>query len=287
MHRTNRINVIGVVIISTLLIIILLVLLSNKKSSSISSNTVIDAPKEDTIEVYNEPNDFSKLETPRFIISRSEQIIEHIGYSVSYNLEWHIPNWVAYQLTSNEVEGLEERSNHFCPDPLVQGDPVVTSDYSHSGYDRGHMAPAADMKWSKQAMEESFYMTNMCPQNHSNNAGDWKDLEEFVRDLASKYDNIYICCGPIVEDTTITIGTERKIVVPSAFYKNLLRQKTDGTWSAIAFIMPNRAGNQPLMTYMHSVDEVEQITGIDFFYNLPDSIENIVESDYVISDWNL
>lgn len=220
-------------------------------------------------------------------VTKPEQIIEHIGYTISYHPYWYIPNWVAYELTDAEVDGLEERSNHFVPDPLVKGDPIVTKDYSNSGYDRGHMAPAADMKWSEQAMKESFYMTNMCPQNHSNNAGDWKDLEEFGRDLARKYKGIYICCGPIVTDTTITIGVYHRIVVPQSFFKAFLRQKDDGNWTAIGFIMPNAAGNKPLMTYMRSVDEIEQIIGFDLFYSLPDSIENIIESDYNISDWTL
>lgn len=219
--------------------------------------------------------------------ARPEQVIEHIGYTVSYHPTWHIPNWVAYELTEAEVDGLEERSNHFVPDPLVEGDPVVTKDYSNSGFDRGHMAPAADMKWSEQAMKESFYMTNICPQNHSNNAGDWKDLEEFGRDLARKYKSIYICCGPIVTDYSTTIGTYRKIVVPQSFYKVLLRQKDNDEWTAIGFVMPNAAGNRPLMTYIHSIDEIENMTGIDMFYQLPDSIEEIIEKDFNISDWTL
>lgn len=218
---------------------------------------------------------------------RPQQIIEHVGYTVSYHPMWHIPNWVAYELTSEEVDGLEERSNHFMPDPLVNGDPVVTKDYYNSGYDRGHMAPAADMKWSEQAMKESFYMTNMCPQNHSNNAGDWKDLEEFGRDLARKYKSIYICCGPIVTDTTTTIGLYHRIVVPQSFFKVFLRQKADGEWTCIGFIMPNAPGNRPLMTYMLSVDEVEKQTGIDLFYQLSDSIEKSIEKDFNISDWSL
>ncbi len=233
------------------------------------------------------PSDAQQLEIPRLTEERSQQIIEHIGYTVSYNHDWLIPNWVAYELTDEETAGEQERSDHFLPDPLVDGDPVVTKDYSKSGYDRGHMAPAADMKWSDQAMKESFYMTNMCPQNHSNNAGDWKDLEELGRDLAQKYKSIYICCGPIVTDTTITIGTVRKIVVPQSFYKVLLRRKSDGSWTSIGFVMPNASGNRPLMTYMLPVDEVEQLTGIDFFYTLPDSIEEAVEADYIISDWTI
>lgn len=224
-------------------------------------------------------------EIPLCTAGQQEQCITHTGYRVSYNSDWHLPNWVAYQLTAEEVAGEEERSNKFLPDPQVDGDPVLTSDYTHSGYDRGHMAPAADMKWSEQAMRESFYMTNICPQNHSNNAGDWKDLEVFVRDLATAYGNIYICCGPVVSDTSRTIGSVRRIVVPEAFYKVLLRQKADGAWTAIGFVMPNAAGNRPLMTYMLPVDSVENRVGIDFFPLLPDSIENAIESDYTVSDW--
>lgn len=225
-------------------------------------------------------------ELPRLNNNQPEQIIEHIGYTVSYNPTWLEPNWVAYELTTAETGGEQERSNHFNPDPLVEGDPVVTSDYSKSGYDRGHMAPAADMKWSDQAMRESFYMTNICPQLHNLNAGDWKDLEEMARSWAQQYGNIYIACGPIVEAEYPTIGKTHTIAVPAAFYKVFLRQTKEG-WTSIGFIMPNQAGNRPLMTYMLTVDEVEEQTGLDFFYNLPDSIEALVESDYSISDWTL
>lgn len=225
-------------------------------------------------------------ELPRVTNQQSEQIIEHIGYTVSYNHNWLVPNWVAYELTDFETSGAQSRKNHFKPDPLVHGDPVVSGDYANSGYDRGHMAPAADMKWSEQAMKESFYMTNMCPQLHNLNAGDWKDLEELARDWARHYGKIYIACGPIVETNHITIGKNHNIAVPSDFYKVFLRQTKNG-WTSIGFIMPNKAGNKPLMTYMVSVDEVEQVSGIDFFYNLPDSIESQVESAYSISDWTI
>ena len=224
-------------------------------------------------------------ELPRLVNNQPEQVIRHLGYTVSYNPDWLVPNWVAYELNA-ETSGEQERKNHFKPDPLVNGDPVVTGDYANSGYDRGHMAPAADMKWSEQAMRESFYMTNMCPQLHSLNAGDWKDLEELARDWAQLYGNIYIACGPIVEADYPTIGKNHLIAVPSAFYKVFLRQTRQG-WSTIGFIMPNQAGNRPLMTYMLSVDEVEAQTGIDFFYNLPDSLESQVESTYSVSDWTL
>lgn len=225
-------------------------------------------------------------ELPRILAGRNQQIIQHLGYTVSYNLDWLIPNWVAYELTDVEIYGECPREKKFSPDPQVKGSPVIHQDYSNSGYDRGHMAPAADMKWSAQAMRESFYTTNICPQNRNNNAGDWKDLEELGRDLARHYKSIYICCGPIVTDASNTIGV-RHIVVPQFFYKVFLRCKSDGSWTSIGFVMPNAPGKRPLMSYMLSVDEVEQLSGIDFFYNLPDSIEDIIEADYSISDWTI
>jgi len=216
-----------------------------------------------------------------------EKIIKHTGYTVSYNTEWRIPNWVAYELTAEEVAGTFPRENNFTDDPAISGE-AESDVYTNSGYDRGHMAPAGDMKWSSTAMKESFYMTNICPQNHNLNGGDWKDLEEHVRATATKYGNIYICCGPIVEPSHRTIGkySFEQIVVPNAFFKVLLRQK-DSTWTAIGFKMPNKAGNNTLATYAMSVNDLEKLTEIDFFYNLPDSIEEIIESSYNLSEWDL
>lgn len=218
--------------------------------------------------------------------SELEEIINHTGYTVSYNKEWRIPNWVAYELTADEVNGSVTRENNFQDDPSIYGEPS-SFEYTHSGYDRGHMAPAGDMKWSETAMKESFYMTNICPQNHNLNGGDWKDLEEHVRSLAKKYNSVFVCCGPIVQAKHATIGYSfESIVVPNAFFKVLLRQK-DSTWTAIGFKMDNKAGHNSLATYAMSVDELEKLTEIDFFYNLPDSIEESVEKTYMLSDWDL
>ena len=226
------------------------------------------------------------IECPRQSAKTPQQIIHHIGYTVSHNPQWKIPNWVAYALTKEETQGSVPREDSFYPDPKVKGQPVVHRDYTHSGYDRGHMAPAADMKWSEQAMRESFYMTNICPQNQSLNRGDWNDLEELARDWARKYGVVYIACGPLVGANYSTIGQNTQIAVPDAFYKVFLRRKGD-SWTAIGFVMPNQAVNRPLMTYMQSIDEVEGLSGIDFFYQLPDSIEDLIEADFQISDWVL
>ena len=132
-------------------------------------------------------------------------------------------------------------------------------------------------------MRESFYLSNICPQNHNLNAGVWKDLEEQVRDLASQKGHIYVVCGPIVSDDYKTIGYN-EVVVPSAFFKVLLQEENGGIYT-IGFIYENVAGRRPMSTYAMTVDEVETITGIDFFPYLPDEIENRVESEVDFSKW--
>lgn len=225
------------------------------------------------------------LEIPICLNGQNEQIIEHIGHVLSYNADWHIPNWVAYELTCQESLGTLPRAKHFKSDPKVKGDFVDTRSYSNSGYDRGHMAPAGDMKWNESAMESSFYLSNICPQNPNLNKGDWKDLEEKVRQWACVYGNLYVACGPIVSSNHKVIGYH-KVAVPSYFYKVCLAQ-IEGVWQAIGFYFENSPGNKALRNYCMSVDSIEQLTGIDFFPALDDKIEQAVESSFIISAWGL
>ena len=156
------------------------------------------------------------LEIPINTIERAENIYYRLGYTVSFNPELNIPNWVAWELNSLKLVEKESRAGHFYPDPdIPRGIAVETGDYSNSGYDRGHMCPAADNKWDKQAMRESFYMTNICPQHHNLNRGDWKELEDDCRRWVEESGTIYIACGPILYKNNISyIGEERKIRVP-------------------------------------------------------------------------
>ena len=226
------------------------------------------------------------VEIPKFTISGvPEIIVEHTGYTVSFNSERNIPNWVAYELTKEEVGGDEPRSQHFLPDPEIRNCPT-TDDYKNSGYDRGHMAPAGDMKWSEQAMKESFYLSNICPQNHNLNNGDWKILEEHLRKMATLYDTVYIVCGPVISANPKTIGAEHTVTVPNAFFKAALR-KDKGSWSAIGFLFANQAGHKALSTYAMSIEDLQIVTDLDFFYNLPDEIEEKVEATYSLRDWGL
>ena len=134
-------------------------------------------------------------------------------------------------------------------------------------------------------MKESFYLSNICPQNPNLNGGVWKDLEEQVRDLATQKGNIFVVCGPIVNNTEQTIGAN-KVVVPQAFYKVLL-QEDEGKLYAIGFIYENKSGRQPMSTYAKTIDEVEEITNIDFFPSLPDRIEKRIESEVDFTKWTV
>lgn len=224
----------------------------------------------------------------KVIDDRKSQVINHLAFSVSYNDDWKLPNWVAYELTKSETFGDVDRCNSFSPDPKVMGEAVSHSDYTNNPgkYDRGHMAPAADMKWCEQAMEESFYTTNICPQNANLNRGDWNDIEELVRDYARQYGSVYVVSGPIVGDSPQYMGNYQKIAIPYAFYKVVLRKKGD-SWTAIGFVCNNESSSKPLLYYVRTIDEIEDMAVIDLFYSLPDDIENMIESSDNIMDWTL
>jgi endonuclease G len=214
---------------------------------------------------------------------RKSQIITHVGYTTSYNSNWLIPNWVAYGLTAREVEGTYPRpKKQFEPDPMVKGRSATHRDYSNSGYSRGHMAPAADMKWNEKAMLESFYLSNICPQIAELNGGVWERLENRCRALASDGE-VFICCGPIVDGTPARIG-ESRVAVPVGFFK-VMCMRRKGKWQAIGFVFPNKACKGSMFNYACSVDDVEKLTGHDFFYNLPDDIENRIEATWSVKDW--
>lgn len=227
------------------------------------------------------------VEIPTTKESCKSQLISHFAYTVDYNPDWYIPNWVAYVLTREHTTGNYKRLNSFSPDPNIS-DPVLHEDYTNNSgkYDRGHMAPAADMKWSSQAMSESFYTSNICPQNSNLNREDWNDIEELVRDYARTYDSIYVVCGPIVDAEHQTMGRYHEIAIPSAFFKAIAR-KSGGDWYALGFICSNTSGSKPIMTYTVSIDEIESRTGHDLFSALPDNIEAKMEGAVNLENWSL
>lgn len=224
------------------------------------------------------------LELPAKLKDRSEKILKRFNYTASYNRNWNLPNWVAWELNRNETRGKNKRNDEFTADTdLPKANQVQSFDYAGSGYDRGHMCPAGDNNFSSKAMDECFYMSNMCPQHHELNTGKWNDLEIACRRWANRYGEVYIVCGPIVnKQKSKKIGKEHDILVPEQFFKVILITSTKPA-RAIGYIFENNGSDRPYKAY--TVDEVEKITGMDFFHNLPDNIENIVESRYELQDW--
>lgn len=262
-----------------------------KISESKETLTGIDRTSSSVVKLTHEKDEASSisiegLEVPVSGDSYSETILKRSGYTVSYNKDLRVPNWVAWHLTLAHLKGNSKRSEStFHEDTDVPAPRAVDYDYVRSGYDRGHMCPAGDNKWSRKAMDESFLFTNICPQAPSLNRGDWNEMEQACRNWTKQYGDLYIVCGPIFyKKRHKTIG-KNKVAVPDAFFKVVLCMK--GNPKAIGFIYKNGDGNRLKGDYANSVDEVERITGIDFFPSLPDNIEDKVEAQCNIDDWNL
>lgn len=208
-----------------------------------------------------------------------EIIVHYEGFTVSFNPTMHLPNWVAWAVTREKIEnGTVTREDNFRPDENVPGCATL-ADYSRSGYDRGHMAPAGDMKWSAKAMDESFYLTNICPQLNVLNNGAWKNLEEKCRTNAKRDSMLVIICGPVLTEGFRNFIGPTPVPVPQNFFKVVLTPKMESGAHAIGFIMPNGNMVGGMQAAAVSVDQVEKITGHNFFHLLPDDIENALESD--------
>lgn len=211
------------------------------------------------------------------------QEYDYKGFKVSFNSHNRTPNWVAWELLGVETEGEASRHNKFWQDVNVEGCPT-TGDYRNSGYDRGHMCPAAEQKWSEEAMNDCFVMANMCPQDHALNSGAWNTLENRERNWARRDSAIVIVAGPIYENgDTKTIGNG--VLVPSAFFKVLLAPYVEQP-RAIGFVFPNMSAPGNMQNYVMTIDDIEKLTGYDFFSALPDDIENEVESKASFREWN-
>jgi len=213
----------------------------------------------------------------------SNDLVKHTYYTLSYNEKYEQANWVYYSLTDSMViKGGSERSNKFKEDKMVSTGSAKSADYTKSGYDRGHLCPAADMDFNPIAMEESFLMSNICPQAPDFNRGIWKELETEVRDWAKKEHKLYVVTGPVFNDNKGTIGQE-EVLVPGYFFK-ILYEETNQP-KIMAFVFPNRKSDRPLTDFAVPVDEVEKLTGLDFFSQIPDELENKLESRVDFSEW--
>lgn len=215
----------------------------------------------------------------------NHQILTYTQFTISYNEEHEQADWVAYELNSDEVAMDLPRCDCFASDQNVTTGSATLTDYRSTGFDRGHLSPAADNNMSLLANEESFLFSNMSPQLPSFNQGIWAELEKWVRDKADDFDTVYVVTGPVFVNNLGTIGNN-EVTIPGYFYKTLLR--FDGnTAKTIAFLLPNVGAVGNLEDYVVPVNTIETLTGLNFYPKLSNSIENLVESQHSSSSWGL
>lgn len=208
--------------------------------------------------------------------TRGSQIISHDHYALKLNPESKQADWVSYRLQSNYLRSVAKRKNNFKADPLASGNVATVKDYKGSGYDRGHLCPAAAMAFKQKAMDQTFYMTNMSPQLPGFNRGIWKRLEAHVRKLTSEKKRLFVTTGAVIGESEINIGVNR-VPVPTYFYKALM-YITESNTETVAYLMKHESLRGDLMEYVITIDSLERFTGEDFFHALPNEIENITEA---------
>lgn len=269
--------------------------------------TIIGSPNTDSTSVVVSNEEYDAILVPRFTYTVANQFLKRLAYIASYNRETRDPNWVAWKLTREHIDGPYPREGepYYDEDGCAYGIGNVSPQTCKNGYfvdleaeeprqqltdwtrdynmSHGHMCPAGDNKWDRSAINQSFLLTNMCPQDEKLNGGGWQRLEEKCRSWANRFGEIYIVAGPIFHDSiTRTLG-EGRIAVPDAFFKVVLC--LIGTPKAIGFVYKNDSSSQSIKNCACSIDDVEKLTGFDFFYSLTDEIENEIESQYNINNW--
>ena len=212
-------------------------------------------------------------------MNKKRELVKHTYYQLEYDEAHEQAGWVFYMLTSEFINGPAERKNNFKVDKKIRTGSAELIDYKGSGYDRGHLCPAGDMKINQKAMDESFYMANISPQLPSFNRGKWKQLESQVRKWVKSKDTLFVVTGPIFSDTLDVIGLN-EVTVPESYYKIIF--DPTGEKKMIAFIMPHRKIEGSIFEYVVTIDEVEFKTGIDFFSGLPDELELKLESEMAL-----
>ena len=223
-------------------------------------------------------SDFNYLPT-----STTNQIVEHAYYTLSYVEKHEQAEWVAYELLKKHIAYNKFKRPYFEVDPLVKTNSASWKNYKNSGYDRGHLCPAADRRFNKKAHDETFLTSNISPQLNEFNAGIWNDLEKKVRYWLNRDQQFYVVTGPVFGNSKKTIGFE-KVTVPTHFFKVILKYG-NGKPKLISFLIPHQTTSRDLTDFIISTDKLEEILYIDFFAALPDDLENKLESEKNKSDW--
>jgi endonuclease G, mitochondrial len=271
MKRRKSVFTLAIIIV---LIIVIYIIVKNYSSP--------ESPTEKSPELVLKINDASEA-YPKG--NPHDTILRYTGFTLSYNEKYEEPAWVIYILTKSKVRGGSEvRTENFRPDKNITSGSATLKDYTGSGFDRGHMAPAADMKWSAKAMSESFLLSNMSPQEKEFNRGIWGKLEAKVRDWAVQNDSILVITGPVLKGIRKYIGKD-SVGVPSYYFK-VVADISYPTYKVISFVLPNKGSNRDLMDYTVTVDSVEKITGLRFFPEITDrSMRKTLETSISVTQW--
>lgn len=215
--------------------------------------------------------------------STTGEIVNHSFFTLSYSEPFEQAEWVSYVLDKKHLTYDDRKRPYFIEDPFVSTKSADWKNFKGSGYDRGHLVPAGDRRFSEQAYNETFYTSNISPQNREFNAGIWNDLEQQARRWAKRYGTLYVVTGGVLTNGLIEIG-EEDVDVPDLFYK-IIARKNGNQLITIAFLIPNRPQSEALRNFTVSIDELEEVTGIDFFHGLPISEQDSFERTVVTSAW--
>ncbi len=243
---------------------------------------VITPTQEEYVAPVGQAEVVAGLEIP--MLRDGDVLVIHKGFSLVYNEAHEQADWVAYELTRDEVFGSYDRADDFRADPSIATGSAALADYRNSGYDRGHLIPAADLKWSTEALSDSFYLSNMSPQQPEFNRGIWSKLEAVVRQFAATEGSVHVVTGPVLSDGPYAEIGENRVSIPKYYYKVVLDYQEPEP-KAIGFILPNEGSSQPLVSFATSVDNVEHTTGLDFFPQLPDDLERQLEARFDTDAW--
>lgn len=212
-------------------------------------------------------------------------VLKHDCITIGYDIEAKQATWVAYTLKKSDLEGEAERKNNFKIDPqLTENQSANDEDYYKSGFDRGHLAPAADMVVSQACMDQSFYYSNISPQLPVHNRGVWKRLESEVRDWAVQYDSVIVVTGAIIDKERDEKLGGSKVCIPSSFYKALLIKK-DSELFTIGFVVANESSKEEINSFSVTIDTLEMQTGFDFFPSFSQKEQTEFESKIKQDIW--
>lgn len=271
MKSTTK-NILIILLIVIIVVAIYFYWTSREHPASVKSNIteekVVDESEEEAVIVaFNLPSEIG-----------THQIIARPYYTLSYNNDHEQADWVAYTMYPFPDSLSVKRKDAFRPDPLVEGGSATLNDYKKSGYDRGHLAPAKALSYSKESMKASFFLSNMSPQVGSGfNRGIWRFLEAEVYKWSKESDSLYVVTGPVLDNPLGTIG-ESKVSVPRAYYKTIVRFKGEEV-TGIGFLLKNEKSKENFSKFATSIDSIEQVTGIDFYQKMNDTLEMKIEAN--------